>query len=207
MIEMFEQERIIIRGSQSYRMYEIPKFLTKDECREIINTATKIGLHKSEIYGSAADSVSTESRVSFTAWLPTASSQVVQKINTLTAQLTGYPEDHQEDLQVVRYPEGGFFKPHFDCCEGGPDECRRMNATGGPRRVTLIIYMNDGYQGGETYFPNINETVVPVTGKAVVFWSTDEMDGVIQQSFHGGNPVKGGEKWICNKWVHPKPYV
>lgn len=194
------------RGNESYWLYEISNFLSREECAEIREIAKEQGLHKSEIYGANADSVDNSSRKSYTAWLPTTTAAVVQKITTLTSQLTGYPEENQEDLQVVQYPEGGFFKPHYDCCEGGPDECSRMNALGGPRRVTLIIYLNDDYEGGETSFPNIKQTIVPATGKAVAFWSTDENDGVITQSFHGGNPVKNGEKWICNKWVHPKAY-
>ena len=197
---------MIKRGNDTYWLYEIPNFLTAEECRGIKDAANHAGMHRSEIYGASSDSVDNGSRKSYTAWLSNASSPIVQKISTLSQQLSGFPEENQEDLQVVQYPEGGFFKPHYDCCEGGPEECSRMNALGGPRRITIIIYLNDDYEGGETHFPNINEAVVPVTGKAAVFWSTDEDNNVLKQSFHGGNPVKGGEKWICNKWVHAKPY-
>ena len=72
--------------------------------------------------------------------------------------------------------------------------------------MTMIIYLNDDYQGGETMFPKMGFQVVPKAGKAVVFWSTTEGDEVIRESFHGGNPVVGGEKWICNKWLHPMKY-
>ena len=197
---------VIRRGSPAYWMYEIPNFLTPEECISVRDTANRAGMHKSEVYGASSDSVDNASRLSFTAWLKPTTSKVIRKINRLTSQLTGYPEENQEDVQVLRYPEGGFFKPHYDCCEGGPEECSRMNALGGPRRITLIVYLNDGYEGGETFFPNIGESVVPVMGKAAVFWSTDAENNIITQSFHGGNPVHGGEKWICNKWVHAKPY-
>lgn len=207
MSNTYLQEGIIQRGVQGYYMYEIPGFLTPQECREVRETALRIGLHASEIYGASADSVDNESRKSMTAWLPAATSPVVAKIARLSAELTGQPEENQEDLQVVRYPEGGFFRPHYDCCEGGPEECSRMNAQGGPRKVTIIVYLNDDFTGGETAFPHLNLSVVPQLGKAAVFWSTDDAGAVLDKAFHGGNPVSGGEKWICNKWVHPRPYV
>ena len=81
-----------------------------------------------------------------------------------------------------------------------------MNANGGPRRITIIIYLNENFKGGETVFPKINISVKPQTGKAAVFWSTDDNDAVITEAYHGGNPVSEGEKWICNKWVHAKAY-
>ena len=203
---MIQQRAIVQVGGPKYFVHELPDFLTSEECDTIRAIATKQGMHKSEIYGATSDSVDNSSRLSYTAWLTTSKHALIGKISTFAAELTGYPENHQEDLQVLQYPEGGFFKPHYDCCDGGPDECKRMNAQGGPRRQTIIIYLNDDFQGGETFFPNINVTIVPQKGKAVVFWSTDSDNNVIRESFHGGNPVKGGEKWICNKWVHPKPY-
>jgi prolyl 4-hydroxylase len=194
------------RGDDSYWFYEVDGFLSNDECDEIIKTAHRLGMHKSEIYGTSTDIVDNSSRKSFTAWLSNETNPVVSKIAELSRNLTNYPLDHQEDLQVVRYPTGGFFKPHYDCCDGGPEECQRMNNQGGPRKITILIYLNDDYTGGETVFPNINMKVEPTKGKALVFWSTTQDDEVIRNALHGGNPVQNGEKWICNKWIHPKTY-
>ena len=203
---MSASKNVSRRGRPDYWVYDIESCLSPAECQEVIRVAKQHGLHNSEVYGSAADSVNNEARISETAWLPNNKSPIVEKVSRLCQELTLYPIENMEDLQVVRYPPGGFFKPHYDCCDGGPDECRRMNAQGGPRRVTMIIYLNDDYQGGETMFPKMGFQVVPKTGKAVVFWSTTDTDEVIRDSFHGGNPVIGGEKWICNKWLHPMRY-
>ncbi|PNH12528.1 putative prolyl 4-hydroxylase [Tetrabaena socialis] len=194
------------RGDETYFFYEISGFLTPKECKELIEVAQRAGLSKSEIYGADTDTVDNSSRLSYTVWLKTSAHPVVSKISKLTEAISGLPEENQEELQVVHYPEGGFFNPHFDCCDGGPKECNRMNSMGGPRHMTIIIYLNDEYTGGETAFPNLNLSIRPEVGKAGIFWSTDKDNGVVQQSFHGGNPVRGGEKWICNKWVHPQPY-
>ena len=198
--------QIIHRGSPAYTLYEIPNFLSAKECEDIIRLANKTGMHRSEVYGASSDVVDNNSRKSYTAWLSDSMSDLVKKITVMTTQLTGLPDQNQEDLQVLRYPEGGFFSPHYDCCEGGPEECSRMNANGGPRRITIIIYLNENFKGGETVFPKINISVKPQTGKAAVFWSTDDNDAVITEAYHGGNPVSEGEKWICNKWVHAKAY-
>ena len=201
-----QQCRVNVIGTPKYSMYELPGFLSALECEEIKELAKKVGMHRSEVYGTSQDVVDSSNRKSYTAWLTDSLSPTVRKITDMTVQLTGLVAENQEDLQVLRYPEGGFFSPHYDCCEGGPEECSRMNANGGPRRITLIIYLNDDFKGGETVFPKMNVAVQPQRGKAVVFWSTDDRDRVIEEAYHGGNPVQQGEKWICNKWIHARAY-
>ena len=193
-------------GNSHYTLYELPDFMTGPECDEIIRIAQHVGLSPSEVYGAAKDVVDDGSRKSYTAWIPDGASPLVRKISVLTSQLTGLPIRNQEDLQVLRYPDGGFFSPHYDCCEGDENECRRMNGNSGPRCITLIIYLNDNFEGGETVFPHLNISIKPQKGKAAVFWSTDENNVILRDAFHGGSPVSKGEKWICNKWIHIHPY-
>jgi prolyl 4-hydroxylase len=76
-----------------------------------------------------------------------------------------------------------------------------MNGKEGPRYYTLLIYLNDDFEGGETVFPKINKFVKPKKGKAVLFQSVDHRGVIIDEAFHGGNPVSAGQKWIANKWI------
>ena len=77
----------------------------------------------------------------------------------------------------------------------------RVNGDNGPRLLTVLFYLNDDFEGGETIFPKINKVVKPQKGKAVIFRNVDNDGVIISQAVHGGEPVKNGEKWIANKWI------
>ena len=72
----------------------------------------------------------------------------------------------------------------------------------GPRYITFIIYLNDDFKNGETFFPNINKKIIPKTGKAAIFYNVDDKGLILQKSLHTRLDVKNGEKWIANKWIH-----
>jgi prolyl 4-hydroxylase len=102
-----------------------------------------------------------------------------------------------EDLQVLRYKQGGFYRPHFDYFSLEHEGSATLLSRGGQRVATVIIYLNTPRAGGETVFPNIPLTVNAEAGKAVHFKYTDSNVA----SLHGGNPVLSGEKWIITAWV------
>lgn len=183
-----------------YDIIEIPNFLTPEECNQIINMSHN-QLFPSKIYSDKADKLSDGDRSSKQCWLNDHDHPLVQKISDTVKQHTNTQTHHQEPLQVVNYTKGGFFQPHYDACEGDETFCERMNGTAGPRYITFLIYLNDNFQGGETVFPEINKTVKPALGKAVIFQNVDKNGIVITQALHGGEPVKTGEKWIANKWI------
>lgn len=90
--------------------------------------------------------------------------RVVRRIN----QLTGTPFDNGEDLQVVRYEPGQFYKRHHD-------QNTALWTPQGPRVLTFFMYLNDPEAGGETAFPSIGEggiTVSPKKGSAILWPST-----------------------------------
>lgn len=82
--------------------------------------------------------------------------------------------------EIVRYPLGGLFSPHTDTHKGNSQ-----------RAFTVIIYLNDSYEAGETFFPDLNYTCTPKAGRVLVFMSTE---------LHSGLPVKSGEKYIMVFW-------
>jgi len=76
------------------------------------------------------------------------------------------------------------------------------------------------FDGGCTYFPEYDARIKPKTGRAVFWFNTIERPGmegygttvakdmklaVDLRSRHSGEPVYNGEKWVCNRWVHPVP--
>jgi prolyl 4-hydroxylase len=185
----------------NYTVLEIPKFLSQEECEALIELS-KDRLEPSKVYHGDTDNLDNTHRKSVQCWLDNKVHHLVQSISHRSASITETPSHFQEELQVVKYTTGGFFNPHYDPCHGAPEFCERLNGNNGPRYITVLIYLNDNFTGGETVFPRIGKTVVPEQGKAIVFYSTTPDGSVISESFHGGNPVISGEKWIANKWIH-----
>lgn len=191
---------------EKYTVKEIPNFLTPEECDTIIQIANT-QLEPSKIYTDKSDEVINKHRTSEQAWLDDTDHNIIAKISNTTSSITKKPTKNQESLQVVKYSTGGFFLPHYDTCMGKEESCKRMNGTAGPRHATLIVYLNDDFEGGETIFPNINKTIKPEKGKAVLFYTTDENGNLLTESLHGGNPIISGNKWICNKWVRINEFL
>lgn len=191
--------------NNTYTVTEIPNFLTHEECDTLINIASN-QLTPSKVYTENSDDVLHNHRTSEQCWLTDTDHNIVNKISNITSNICNKPIENQEMLQVVKYPTGGFFNPHYDACVGNPEFCQRMDGNAGPRYGTLIIYLNDDFTGGETVFPNINKTVKPEKGKAVFFYTTDKNGTLLKESLHAGNPIISGNKWICNKWTRINKY-
>lgn len=192
-----------------YVVLEIHDFLTHAECDAIIEKALTKGLNKSTVFGSESDIEDMSTRKSDQTWLRDEEHEIVSKISQKVAWLTGLPRENQESMQVARYHDGGKFNAHYDPCILSDKECKRMNGDSGPRVFTVLIYLTDDFQGGDTYFPRLDIRVRPRKGKAVLFQNTrsDGKFDIIDESEHGGEVVTEGEKWICNKWVHARAYV
>jgi len=184
----------LYRIDKNYRPIELPNFLTNDECDAIIEMAKREGLEKSGLYEGASDAFDERVRKSEQTWLFQPIGNIAERI----ARIVGLPVENQEAYQVVHYGRGGKYEPHYDACVYN---CKRMNI-GGPRVFTFLIYLNDDFEGGETHFPNIEYTVKPEKGKAVLFRNVCDSGRILRESNHGGNPVHSGEKWIINKWIH-----
>lgn len=182
-----------------YDIQEIPNFLTEQECNTIIELS-RDKLFTSKVYSSDQDLLSNNSRKSKQCWLDDQD-PVIKNISDRIKYYTNTHDNYHEQLQVVNYQPGGFFRPHYDACEGDENFCKRMNEPNGPRYLTILIYLNDDFTGGETIFPQINKTVKPKLGKAIIFQNVDERGVIIKKAIHGGEPVKSGEKWVANKWI------
>ena len=136
-------------------------------------------------------------RDSETAWLD-ESDPVVRRVMEKCVSLTDRPLTNCEHLQVLRYKPGGHYKPHQDTFS---------DTEGNKRMYTVILALNDEYEGGETEFPNLKQKFKLTAGDALFFHTLDNYELMTTKALHGGRPVKSGEKWICNLWVHKHPYM
>lgn len=200
----------INKNMHKYKVEEIENLLTSEECDLLISHAKKVGLSDSVIVN---NDLLTESyydkgsRSSKTVWVKDTEHDIALKIAKLSEKLSGLPIINQESLQIAHYNEGGKFNPHYDACNTGTPEYReKINRNAGQRRVTLLIYLNDTFEGGETVFNKIGLIIKPKKGKGILFWNTSETEEILLNSMHCGEPVIKGEKWICTKWTHVREY-
>ena len=170
----------------------IDNFLSESERRHIIQEAS-IKLETSMI--SRDKQINESIRKSETAWL-NKEDPVVKGVIQRCLKYTDRPFENCEKLQVVRYKPGGHYKPHQDAFKD--DKNMRI--------YTFILALNDGYDGGETEFPNLNKSYKLKAGDALFFHTLDNYGLDTSDALHGGQPVKSGEKWVCNLWVHKHPY-
>ncbi|XVE81095.1 hypothetical protein DITRI_Ditri15bG0035700 [Diplodiscus trichospermus] len=138
---------------------------------------------------------------------------MIQAIEKRISVFSQIPAEHGELIQVLRYEKGQFYKPHHDYFSDTFNLKR-----GGQRIATMLMYLSDDVEGGETYFPKAGTddcncggkiekglSVKPIKGDAVLFWSMG-LDGESDpKSIHGGCEVLSGEKWSATKWMRQKP--
>ena len=178
-------------------MYPKPRvyhnFITPEERRHIIQKCEK-NLEPSLV--SEERRIDEKMRKSETAWLGRGD-PVVDAIIKRCLKNTDRPIVNCERLQVLRYKPGGFFNPHQDA------DCKGENK----RKYTVIISLNDDYEGGYTDFPVLDRSYRLVKCDALMFDALDTWDRITPHALHGGTPVISGEKWICNLWVRKYPYT
>ena len=129
---------------------------------------------------------------------------VVQRVEARIAKLLDWPIKNGEGLQVLRYPPGAQYKPHYDYFDPLEPGTPAILKRGGQRVATLIIYLFEPEEGGETVFPDIGLQVMPRRGSAVFFSYAQAHP--VSRTLHGGEPVKVGEKWIATKWLREREF-
>ena len=187
----------------------IHDFLSTSMCKNLIQSALDSDrMKRSTTLNSQTLS---NTRTSSTTWLKDGECQEpLRLIADKVSSISGLPPSHMENLQVVKYVRGQQFSVHTDHNNDFNElECRG-------RLATCLIYLAEPDHGGETWFPGLTtEPKVSATrGSAVFFWNTMEKPGstnYLSDMFlnadvrmrHAGLPVLEGEKWVCNRWVHP----
>jgi TPR repeat protein len=116
------------------------------------------------------------------------------------AALSNLPLAGFEDSAILHYGTGQEYKPHYDFLDTTPAMAQEI-ASGGQRVATLLIYLNDGYDGGETDFPNARRRFKGRKGDALIFWNVTPNGQPDPLTLHAGLPPKAGEKWLFSQWI------
>ena len=113
----------------------------------------------------------------------------IQAINfILKKAIIGSSEDYSKHydinignlmpLSISKYSTGKSMGPHVDDYNNGDDP-----------NISVVLYLNDNYEGGEINFPNQNITIKPEAGSLVIFPS-------VEPYYHQSLPVISGIKYM-----------
>ena len=177
------------------------KFITPEKCRELIAFASN-KLVDSEVIGGKHKNI----RNSQQCWI-SKNSPHVKYLFDYVAQSFNIPFENAEDLQVVRYLPGQYYNEHHDACCDNNEKCMDFVRKGGQRMLTVLIYLNNEFSEGQTYFKNLNLKIKPPTGDAIVFYPLAKGTNKCHPlALHAGMPVTAGEKWIANLWFRERKF-
>jgi prolyl 4-hydroxylase len=131
-------------------------------------------------------------RTSFGATLgPTREDLIIAALNRRLAAISNTNLSQGEPLSILCYTQGQEYRPHYDWIKGAANQ----------RLKTIIVYLNDGYVGGETMFLSNGFKVVGNAGDAIMFDNVTTSGVIALDSQHAGLPVKNGTKWIATRWI------
>lgn len=91
--------------------------------------------------------------------------------------------------QYMPYSESSTKKEHFH------DHADCWHFESGSRVVSVIYYLNDVEEGGETHFTHLNYSVQPKKGRVLIFPSNFMF-------MHRANPPISNPKYVCICWIH-----
>jgi hypothetical protein len=81
---------------------------------------------------------------------------------------------------MARFEEGYGMHEHFDSNK--------------PNDIATLIYINDNYDGGDIYFPDLNISIKPAAGDLVCFPDTPDF-------VHGVRPITKGIRYTSPRWI------
>jgi len=183
-------------------MQYINNFISVEDSQYIINLINQNHTRSSVVEGVSDRTAISDYRTSSTSNLD-MNDPVISKINNKIAALLNLDVNKGEAIQGQMYEVGQYFKPHHDYFTGaGYDmHCKAS----GNRTHTLMVYLNQEFEGGGTNFPKLNQIVLPETGKAL--WWENMINGELQESsLHEGMPVTAGKKYIITSWWREKSW-
>jgi len=166
------------------------QLLTDDECRQLIETAAP-RLRESKLVNKVVSDIRTSRGMFF----KEEENPFIHRIEKRISELMNVPIEHAEGLQVLNYGPGQEYKAHYDFFG------QNSPSAGNNRISTLIIYLNDVEEGGETVFPLLQLAVKPKRGSALYFEYFYRQQALNDLTLHSSVPVVRGEKWVATQWM------
>jgi prolyl 4-hydroxylase len=204
------RNNLIVTGDRTVRVamrIERPVVAVLDDVFSPEECDAVVALARARLQPSATLSPTTgenqvkDHRTSLGAFLDDAGQPLLQRLNRRIGEIMNQPVAHGEALHVLHYGVGAEYKPHHDYFDPANPGFAATLQRGGQRVATLIVYLNDVEEAGDTVFPKLGLSIVPKKGSAVYFEYVNAEGQLDEASLHGGLPVERGEKWVATTWV------
>jgi prolyl 4-hydroxylase len=184
-------------------------FVSAEEAIRLVELGHQLGYERSSDVGdrnpdgSYGQSVN-EGRTSTNAWCheECETDEMSQAVVERLSEVTGIPSTNSEHLQLLRYEAGQHYQVHHDYID------HHVLRQGGPRILTVYLYLNDVPEGGGTNFDQLDVTVMPKRGRALLWPSTMDQDPEKKEELttHQALPVESGIKYGANAWLHMRDF-
>lgn len=186
-----------IQLSDRLDVRRFPGLLTAQECQHVAQVGGPMLEPALVIDPASGRYVPNPVRTSFGAVIgPAHEDLVIRALNARIAAASGTAIEQGEPLQVLRYASGQEYRPHHDA----------LAHTANQRHWTMLVYLNEGYGGGETIFPATGLTVRGRGGDGLLFRNADAAGRPDPLARHAGLPVREGFKWLATRWIRQKPH-
>jgi len=208
------------------RAFVLHDIMSEEECEEVLRIAKPL-MKRSTVVDSVTGEIKVDPiRTSRQTFLQRGKYPVVTKVEERLERFTLLPWYNGEDMQILSYGVGEKYSAHHDVGEKNTKSGAQLSAEGGHRVATVLLYLEDTEEGGETAFPDSDwiepeseyarqkfskcaENGVafkPKRGDGLLFFSITPEGDIDQRSMHSGCPVVKGEKWTMTKWIHARPF-
>ena len=166
-------------------MKELSNILSPERCKQLIEMSESVGYEAAPVTTKDGPVMMPDYR---------SNERVIHFSKELAEEIYNLLEDEFPSIQWLKhtslnemfrfykYQEGHFFNQHRDGAY--------VDSKGQSSKVTLLIYLNEGYEGGETAYVNDNRqwiNVKPETGKIFMFH---------HKVLHRSNVLSKGTKYV-----------
>jgi len=188
--------------SEEPRVASVKGYVSASACDCLIGLG-RANLKRAEVYDTDTGGLRTDSNRTNTAALLD-----VERMDVVTAfvrarisALANVSISGLETSQILHYEVGEEFSEHCDFLDTANPGHARDVALHGQRALTVLIYLNDDYEGGETAFPALGRGFKGRTGDALVFWNLTAQGAPDWRTRHIGTAPTRGEKWLFSQWI------
>lgn len=181
--------------------------LSHDECEQLIALARPRLVRSTVVDPVTGRNIVAGHRSSDGMFFRPRETPLIARIEDRIAELTGFPAENGEGLQMLHYEIGAESTPHVDYLVPGNDANLESIARSGQRAGTMLMYLNDVEGGGETLFPQVGWSVVPQRGQAFYFEYGNGTGRSDPASLHASAAVRAGDKWVATKWIRTQRFV
>jgi len=194
---------IVARNSVPPGFFLMQSFLPNAVCDEIVRDCeTREGVRHTVGAGGDGSALSSQHKAARTSEMIDVRTLGTDIMNIVRGAFVDVVAPHfQKQIdwfelpEILRYKRGGEYKPHTDA-ENWITEKQKWERVI-DRDLSILIYLNEGFTGGEIVFPNFGLSLPPKRGLLIAFPSD-------RRYLHAARPVTSGVRYSLVSWAAVK---